>query len=231
METPKDADMEKFLKDHYEPVPLVIAEHYQFHQCGQDIGESIADYVAELRCMATKCKFEVTRDFLEESLCDCFVFGLRAEGIRKRLLTEPNLTFAKAIKIAQSVETASKDAQQLFEHVSSKINTVPAPTPTKPIPCHRCGQTNHKPSNCKFKEATCLACGNKGHIKRVCRTGKPPQRRQRQQQRQLAGSKRTTWVDVEREGSSTTDNSFDIFTIGKNSASPIVVEFMLMRNH
>ena len=135
--TPKElkyADVEKILKDHYEPAPLIIAERYRFHQRGQDIGESIADYVAELRRMATKCKFEETRDFLEESLRDRFVFGLRAEGIRKRLLTEPNLTFAKAIEIAQSVETASKDAQQPFEHVSSKINSVPAPTPTKPIP-------------------------------------------------------------------------------------------------
>ena len=107
--------------------------------------------------MATKCKFEETRDFLEESLRDRFVFGLRAEGIRKRLLTKPNLTFAKAIEIAQSVETASKDAQQPFEHVGSKINNVSTSTPAKPNPCHRCGQTNHKPSNCKFKDATCLA--------------------------------------------------------------------------
>ena len=218
------ADVVKILKDHYEPAPLIIGERYRFHQRGQDIGESIADYVAELRRMATKCKFEETRDFLEESLRDRFVFGLRAEGIRKRLLTEPNLTFAKAIEIAQSVETASKDAQQPFEHVSSKINNVPTSTPAKSNPCHRCGQTNHKPSNCKFKDATCLACGNKGHIKRVCRTGKLPQRGQRQQQRQPAGSKRTTWIDVEQEGDSTTDNSFDIFTVGKTSASPIVVE-------
>ena len=133
----------------------------------QDIGESIADYVAELRRLATKCKFEETRDFLEDSLRDRFVFGLRAEGIRKRLLTESNLTFAKAIEVAQSVETASKDAQQPSEQVSSKIHSVPAPTPAKSKFCHRCGQTNHKASNCKFKEAICHSCGTKGHLKKV----------------------------------------------------------------
>ena len=69
----KYADVEKILKDHYEPAPLVIAKRYRFHQRGQDIGESIADYVAELQRMATKCKFEETRDFLEESLRDRFV--------------------------------------------------------------------------------------------------------------------------------------------------------------
>ena len=119
--TPKElkyADVEKILKDHYEPAPLVIAERYRFHQRSQGIGESIADYVAKLRRLATKCKFEETRDFLEDSLRDRFVFGLRAEGIRKRLLTESNLTFATAIEVAQSVETASKDAQQPSEQVT-----------------------------------------------------------------------------------------------------------------
>ena len=66
----------------------------------------------------TKCKFKETRDFLEDSLCDHFVYGLRAEGIRKRLLAESNLTFAKAIEVAHSVEMTSKDAQQPSEQVS-----------------------------------------------------------------------------------------------------------------
>ena len=224
--TPKElkyAEMVKILKDHYELVPLVITECYRFHQRSQDIGESIADYVAELRRLVTKCKFEETTDFLEDSLRDRFVFGLRAEGIRKRLLSESKLTFAKAIEIAQSVETASKDAQQPMKQVSSKINSVPVPIPVKTNPCYRCGQANHKVNNCRFKEATCHACGNKGHLKKVCRTGKQPQRGQRQQQRQPTGTKRSTWIDVEQEEDNT-DNSVDIFTIGKNSASPICVE-------
>ena len=124
-------------------------------------------------------------------------------------------------------ETASKDAQQPLDQASSKINSIPTPTPAKPNSCHRCGQTNHKASNCKFKEATCHACGNKGHLKKVCRTGKQPLRGQRQQQHQQTGTKRTTWIDVEQEGSNTTDNSFDIFSIGKNSASPILVELYI----
>ena len=61
--TPKElkyADIERILRDHYEPAPLVIAVRYRFHQRSQDIGESIADYVAELQRLATKCKFEET---------------------------------------------------------------------------------------------------------------------------------------------------------------------------
>ena len=35
--------------------------------------------------------------------------------------------------------------------------------------CHRCGG-RHKPSQCKFKEAECYACGKKGHISKACRS-------------------------------------------------------------
>ena len=45
------------LKKHYEPKPLIIAERYVFHQRHQAPGESIAEYVAELRRLASTWKF------------------------------------------------------------------------------------------------------------------------------------------------------------------------------
>ena len=61
------------LKSHFKPEPIVIAERYGFHRRAQAEGESIADYVAELRRLTTHCKFEDTTDYLEESLRDRFV--------------------------------------------------------------------------------------------------------------------------------------------------------------
>ena len=57
--------------------------------------------------------------------------------------------------------------QQPSEQVSSKINSVPEPTPAKSKFCHHRGQMNHKASKCQFKEAICHMCGNKGHLKKV----------------------------------------------------------------
>ena len=34
-------ELEKVLKSHYEPVPLIIAERFQFHRRNQAVGESI----------------------------------------------------------------------------------------------------------------------------------------------------------------------------------------------
>ena len=92
----------------------MIAERYRFHRRDQAVRENITDYVAELRKLTTHCKFEETTDFLEESLRDRFVCGLRSEGTRKRLLTENKLTFSEALEIAQSLEAATKDAQLKF---------------------------------------------------------------------------------------------------------------------
>ena len=131
----------------------MIAERYRFHRRDQAVGENITDYVAELRKLTTHCKFEETTDFLEESLRDRFVCGLRSEGIRKRLLTENKLTFSKALEIAQSLEAATKDAQLKFSDQAPNgpgtVHKVKSPPPKKtPEACYRCGLTNHKAADC-----------------------------------------------------------------------------------
>ena len=42
------AELSEVLKVHFEPKPLVIAERFLFHKHSQALGESIANYMAEL---------------------------------------------------------------------------------------------------------------------------------------------------------------------------------------
>ena len=66
--TPKDAQLQDIiavLKAHYEPKPIVIAERFHFHRRQQLPGESVAKYIAELRCLSVHCNF---RGYLEEAL-------------------------------------------------------------------------------------------------------------------------------------------------------------------
>ena len=49
---PKDksfSNLAEVLQRHFDPRLLVIAERFHFHQCDQAPGESISNYVAELR--------------------------------------------------------------------------------------------------------------------------------------------------------------------------------------
>ena len=100
------------LKQHFEPKPLVIAEHYHFHHRQQAPGESVGEFVAELRRLrlCTHCNF---RSYLDEALRDRFVCGLRSESIVKKLLTEADLTFKQAMEVAQGMEAAAENAHEL----------------------------------------------------------------------------------------------------------------------
>ena len=97
---PKDksfAEIKAVLQKHFEPKRAIIAERFHFHKRDQSAGESVAEYDAALRKLATHCKFG---NYLEEALRDRFVCGLRNEGIQRRLLAETELPLTKAMEMA-----------------------------------------------------------------------------------------------------------------------------------
>ena len=166
------------LKSHYSPKPLVIAERFHFHNLSQKEGESIADYVARLKKASERCQF---KEFLEEALRDRFVCGLRSSEIQRKLLSEEELKFIKAVEIARACEAAEKQAST-FTHgaapSSHKINVIPrkefgerGERKPAPKPCFRCGE-NHSPQTCRFKDQQCRNCSKTGHIAKVCRKSK-----------------------------------------------------------
>ena len=133
-----------------------------------------ATYVSELRKLSEYCEYGET---LEDMLCDRLVCGLAERRVQQRLLAEGDLTFDKALKIAQAMELAERDArdlQQAGAHSRAGVHRL-AQTPVASSqdkstkPCYRCGG-RHDPSQCRFRDAVCHACGKKGHIKRACRS-------------------------------------------------------------
>ena len=103
------------------------------------------------------------------------------------------LTFPKALKIAKSLETAAKDAHQLKGSAQpGTVHSVASQSPRKEAR-YRCGRTNHKASDCKFKEAVCHNCGKRGNLKRRC---KQPQRGDKRGN--WWRKERTKWVDTEQ---------------------------------
>ena len=110
---PKDkllAEVIAVLEKHFDPKPAVIAERFKFHKRDQLPGELLADYIAELRRLATHCEF---REYLNDALRDRLICGLHAEGTQRRLLTTKNLTLQEAIETALAMEVADKDSKTL----------------------------------------------------------------------------------------------------------------------
>ena len=82
-----------------------ITERYHFHKREQAAGESVVQYLEELRRLVGRCNFG---RYLDEGLRDRFVCGLKNDHIQKGLLAEADLDLGKAIKRATAMEAAQK---------------------------------------------------------------------------------------------------------------------------
>ena len=210
------AELKAELTKYFQPKKVIIVECFNFHQRNQAPDESIAKYVAELHKLTTNCDFG---DYLEQALRDRFVCRLCSETTQKQLLTKAELTFKRAVEIAQAIEAAEKKSEQFkkAEHVEvNKLTHNRKPTQ----PCYYCGKLGHSPSTCRFKEEMCCICGKKGHIARVCRSKKQGSsgkgRRPTQKKTEC-----TNWVGNESEDS---DSDLPVHKITAVSTHPITVE-------
>jgi len=169
--TKKFKELVEAMGAHLQPKPLVIAERFKFHKRNQSSKETVQQYLAELRKLADKCKFDA---YLEEALRDRFVCGLRSEVMQRRLLGEDDLKLQRAVEIAHGMETASKGASEFHDTTQpTDSKAVPDGIMTLPgakIPCFRCTKIGHSPDSCYFRHQKCKACGKTGHIAKACKT-------------------------------------------------------------
>ncbi|CAB3978290.1 Retrovirus-related Pol poly from transposon [Paramuricea clavata] len=196
-DSPKDksfSELCEMLRTHYKPKRLVVAETYRFHRCIQEENDNVSHYSARLRHYASTCDFG---QFLNRSLRDQFICGIRNSATRKKLLNEDR-TFQDVLKVAIADEVASKETlafQNNTKPVNESVHTVgrnqipdkfsnsrntsnsnnlrpPLPTAQKfSYACYSCGGTEHFRAQCRFRNAVCSRCKRTGHIARVCKRG------------------------------------------------------------
>ena len=144
---------------------------------------------------------------------------MKNDNTRKRVLTKRDLTFAKAQELSLSLEAAENQAQEL-KGAEPTIHRVES----SPQKCYRCGGTNHKESQCRFKQAVCHKCNKRGHIQRACRSRGGPVHQP------LHGIReKTKWIGAENSRSES-DEEFSVYTVNVNTPHPILVEIKLMGN-
>ena len=158
------------LNSHYTPQKNAIVERYRFNTCNRKTGQSVTNYIAELKELARFCDFGVTAEgvnltpqlVLEENLRDRFVCGLGESRTQRRLLSETKLTYKSAVDIANAMELADEGAShlsggkatsqvnQLFNKQCNsgkkKKSTQPNSTTKSKKPCYRC-TGNHTTKN------------------------------------------------------------------------------------
>jgi hypothetical protein len=100
----------KSVKDHHEPQPSEIVQRFNFNTRVQKEGETVSEFIAELRRLSEHCKFEGTLDTM---LRDRLVCGITDKRFQQKLLAEKDLTFKKAFDLAQAIEAAERNSKDL----------------------------------------------------------------------------------------------------------------------
>lgn len=184
-------DIVTTLTNHYSPKPSVPVQRFKFQGRIRKQGESIAEYVSDLRSLAEHCDFGGD---LNERLRDQLVSGVGDERVQKRMLMKDKLTFDDAYSIAVSNEIATRDAtvfsnSDKAEHTttnkihsrynkkkpqqnrqnSTSTNTQQSSFSTPETrKCFRCGDPSHLATTCPHKNRTCNYCHKVGHLSKIC---------------------------------------------------------------
>ena len=118
-------------------------------------GETIQQYVAELRNLSAHCDFG---DQLEKMLRDPLVCGLNDERIQRRLLAENQLEFKKAMELATAMEIADRNTRDL---IAGNLSEKPEESQV-----HRVTQDPPKQSPRGPKRSTkeCYRCGGQFYV-------------------------------------------------------------------
>jgi len=106
-------------------------------------------------------------------LRDHLICGIRDACIR-HLLGELDLTFKKAVDLAQASETAEKNSKQLHQQLSPQLVYVLQclRNPTRQhitVSYYRCSG-KHAMKECHCQDVVCHNCHKKGHLAQVCRS-------------------------------------------------------------
>jgi len=114
------------LENHVGQPASTIFNRAQFSRRQQRPGESVKQYIAALRGMASKC--ECAGDQLNERVRDQFVAWSCSDRIRERLLQEPaNRKLDDFVKLAVTIERSMREAPALLsgnQHSSASVGHV-----------------------------------------------------------------------------------------------------------
>ncbi|KAK0152341.1 hypothetical protein N1851_006252 [Merluccius polli] len=186
----------ELLKAHFAAPQSALLRRVIFRRRHQRSGESVTQFVADLRGLASVCKFGALQD---EMIRDHLILHTNCDKIRERLLLEnDDLTLAAALHLAVQVESALECAASLSTssnslalakaagplesrvpllHVSadsSEENVLLASqSRDRPHqPCGNCGSSAHnsRAQICPARGKTCSNCGKLNHFHKVCRS-------------------------------------------------------------
>ncbi|XP_060881602.1 uncharacterized protein LOC132953072 [Metopolophium dirhodum] len=183
--TPNDVEYDTLMKSlskYFKPIKSYFAARYNFYQAKQRQDESVCQWGARVKNLASKCGFSSE---LITVIRDIFVVGMSSGPIQDRLLEEDaskvGVTYSILMEIATAKEAVMNDksgwkkeecADLKYQkknngHFQAKQGfNASKEQKTK---CGICGRSNHLQKDCRYKDYQCNNCGEKGHLSTVCK--------------------------------------------------------------
>ena len=187
------------LQKQLKPQKSALVARYEFDNRVRNAGETVSQYVALLKHLATECKFNEAMRL--ERLRDRLVSGIRDKKMMSELLKLKleELTFDIAVVKCITIEQSYKDVEalqggkesdpvDLLESDSVDLLSQSRPVkklkprreakpPEKEFPFHKesaeqsCYRClgNHDCKSCPYKREKCYHCKKTGHLQRACK--------------------------------------------------------------
>jgi len=93
------------LNTHFSIKKNVPFERSKFHQAKQEASVSVEQYITRLRTLSFYCEYTDVN----------FIVSYKSTKLRKRLLTEPDMTLDRIVEISRARESAQEHAKQIEE--------------------------------------------------------------------------------------------------------------------
>uniref|UniRef100_A0A182XPV5 CCHC-type domain-containing protein n=1 Tax=Anopheles quadriannulatus TaxID=34691 RepID=A0A182XPV5_ANOQN len=153
------SEMRRILVAHWDQKKNKFVESIKFRTIVQQRDESIAQYVLRLKQGSANCEYD---NFLDRMLIVQMLHGLAERDICDEIVAKNPSTFQEALDVALALEAT--------RNIARDIN-VGWLTNEPSCACNGCGGP-HLRSECRFRSAKCNNCHKKGHIAKVCKSGK-----------------------------------------------------------
>ena len=167
-------------EEYVNPRKNTVFERYRFWEYKQQEGETIDQFITELKTRARSFEFGVQHDSM---IRDRIVFGVSDTRLKERLLRESSdLTLEKAASLCTAAEVSENQLKELNSLETKPVHAVKSKSKQKPwkkprqqqaFNCKKC-ETKHLSKACPAFGRPCLFCKEKNHYARMCPQKNPP---------------------------------------------------------
>ncbi|KAM3956403.1 uncharacterized protein ACR2FA_009622, partial [Aphomia sociella] len=173
----------ELLDSHFKPKHCTFADKAKFYAATRNPGETLGDWAARLRGLASQCDFGAA---LDTNLTDRFVIGLGSGPERDKLFEQnaSKLSLSRALEIAEQAESAREAKSSIYRDldVGIKEEAVYKVTCRGASKKYDYGCSKHRSGNGRMgysktsrvysennENIPCSVCGMKNHDKDRCR--------------------------------------------------------------